>query len=101
VKLLRLSKIIDKGGYSRSTQFNLISDGLFTKPVKIGLRSSAWPEFEANAINAARIAGWNDSEIRRLVTELHEFRKNTPGKTDSEIHQGVAQLVAGIRKRAA
>ena len=48
--------------------------GLFTKPVPIGQRSVGWPDYEVVAINAARIAGKSEAEIRELVNRLHAKR---------------------------
>jgi prophage regulatory protein len=42
--------------------------------VKLGPRSVGWPSSEVGAINAARVAGWTDDEIRALVTQLHRAR---------------------------
>ena len=48
--------------------------GLFTRPVRIGRRSMGWPSDEVHAINAARIAGKAETEIRELVNKLHSKR---------------------------
>ena len=52
-----------------------ISQGLWTKPVSLGARAVGWPSDEVEAINAARIAGNTDDEIRVLVKELEAARK--------------------------
>jgi hypothetical protein len=49
--------------------------GLFTHPVQIGLRAVGWPSSEVAALNAARIAGKSDEEIRALVVRLEAARK--------------------------
>ena len=51
-----------------------VRDGLMTKPIKLG-RSSRWPRHEHQAIAAARIAGNDDDQIRKLVIELHTLRQ--------------------------
>lgn len=67
-------------GYSRSTLYRKIKEGLFTKPVSLGADKSGnscqvgWPANEVQAINAARIAGKSDSEIKKLVEELEAAR---------------------------
>ena len=43
-------------------------------PVKLGERCAAWPSDEIAAINAARIAGKTDAEIRELVAQLEQQR---------------------------
>ncbi|MEN8130931.1 MAG: AlpA family phage regulatory protein [Pseudomonadota bacterium] len=99
-ELLRKSEVLRIKGDSKSSTYVQIKDGTFTEPVKLGPRASAWPDYEVYAINAAKIAGWSKGEIRRLVQNLHEFRKTVPGMTDSEIKQGVSQLIAGIQAAA-
>lgn len=74
-KMLRPELVIDKIGKKKSSLYSDILKGLFTSPVKIGARASAWPENEVSALIAARIAGKSDDEIRQLVTSLHEARK--------------------------
>jgi prophage regulatory protein len=73
--ILRLPSVLKKRGRSRSAHYSDIQEGLFTRPVSIGLRAVGWPEHEVDAINAARIAGRTDSEIRKLVTKLEAARK--------------------------
>lgn len=64
-----------EAGYrSNASVYNNIRAGLWTDPVKIGERSSGWPDSEVKAICAARIAGQSDDEIRELVKRLHAKR---------------------------
>lgn len=62
------------GHRSHASIYNAIHAGLFTKPVLIGRRAVGWPSEEVLAINAMRIAGKSDSEIRELVNRLHVSR---------------------------
>jgi prophage regulatory protein len=52
-----------------------IQQGLFTPPVPIGARAVGWPAAELAMLNAARIAGKTDDEIRALVAKLEAARK--------------------------
>lgn len=71
----RIEKCKVEAGYrSHASIYGLIRDGLWTQPVKIGERSSGWPDDEVNAINAARIAGQSEDQIRELVNQLHAKR---------------------------
>lgn len=72
--LLRLPAVKAQSGYSRSTIYLRISQGLWTRPVSLGARSVAWPAGEVAALNAARIAGKDDAEIRALVAKLQTAR---------------------------
>jgi prophage regulatory protein len=73
--ILRLPDVKTESGNSRSTTYQRISQGLWTKPVKLGARSVGWPACEVSALNAARIAGKSDDEIRALVVKLESARK--------------------------
>jgi prophage regulatory protein len=60
---------MDVGGYGPTTAYARVNNGLLTPPIKLG-RSSLWPEFELDLINATVIAGKSDDEIRQLVRDL-------------------------------
>ena len=64
----------ETGHRSHASIYNAIKVGLFTKPVPIGQRSVGWPSEEVQAINAARIAGKSEADIRELVNRLHAKR---------------------------
>ena len=71
----RIEQCKAEAGYrSHASIYGLIRVGLWTQPVKIGERSSGWPDDEVQAINAARIAGASDEQIRELVKQLHAKR---------------------------
>lgn len=74
--ILRLPAVKAESGSSRSTIYLRIQQGLWPKPVKLGPRSIGWPSSEVAAINAARIAGMSDGEIRVLVVKLELERKS-------------------------
>lgn len=75
MSLLRMSAVKAETGHrSHASIYNAIRAGLFTKPVPIGMRAVAWPDSEVQAINAARIAGKSEAEIRELVSRLHAKR---------------------------
>ncbi len=73
--ILRLPATLKRRGKSRSSHYVDIKNGLFVKPVRIGLRAVGTPEDEVDALNAARIAGKSDDEIRALVKKLEAARK--------------------------
>ena len=73
--ILRLPTVKSESGYSRSTIYLRISQGLWPKPVSLGARAVGWPAHEVAALNAARIAGKSDTEIRALVAKLESARK--------------------------
>ncbi|MDD2934806.1 MAG: AlpA family phage regulatory protein [Methylotenera sp.] len=73
--IVRRQEVLRRTGKSKSTHYDDIKKGLFTKPVKIGSRAVGWPATELAAINAARIAGNTDDEIRLLVIDLEKTRQ--------------------------
>lgn len=75
--ILRLPAVLRARGRSRSAHYLDIQQGLFTSPVHIGVRAVGWPDGEVAALNAARIAGKSEVEIRALVTKLESSRKAT------------------------
>jgi len=73
--ILRMDACKAEAGYrSNASIYNNIRDGLWTRPVAIGPRSSGWPDYEVKAICNARIAGHTDDQIRELVKKLHAKR---------------------------
>ncbi len=74
--ILRLPAVKTQTGYSRSTLYWRVSEGLFTKQIKLGARSIGWPADDVAILNNARISGKSDSEIRELVIKLEIARKS-------------------------
>ena len=72
--ILRRRQVESQTGYSRSTIYLRISQGLFVKPVSLGARAVGFPAGDIAALNAARIASRSDNEIRALVVKLHAAR---------------------------
>ena len=73
--ILRLPAVQAESGLARSTIYLRITQRLWTTPISLGGRSVGWPSSEVAAINAARIAGKSDAEIRELVLQLEQARK--------------------------
>nr|WP_276720371.1 AlpA family phage regulatory protein [Pseudooceanicola nitratireducens] len=57
-------------GMKRPTLYEHMAKGLFPRPIKLGPKLATWPQDEVAKINAARIAGKTDDEIKSLVAEL-------------------------------
>ncbi len=68
--LLRLPEVLRIRGRCRSSHYTDIQHGLFTPPVSIGARCVAWPASEVEALNLARISGFDEAGIRDLVRRL-------------------------------
>lgn len=54
--LLRLPKVVERTGKSRSAIYRGVAEGTFPKPVRASARSVAWVEAEVEAWIAQRIA---------------------------------------------
>ncbi len=63
-------------GIPTSTWYDLVTDGLAPPAVKLSKYTSAWPFSELTALNAARIAGKPDDEIRKLVKRVVAARES-------------------------
>lgn len=56
-RLIRLPEVMSKTGYGKAWIYKLISEGRFPKPVKIGIRATAFVESEVDE--------WIDKVIRQ------------------------------------
>jgi prophage regulatory protein len=74
-RLLPMRTVLTIRGKGRSSHYNDVRDGLFVRPVRIGLRSKRYPSDEVEAVTAAYIAGKSEDEIRELVIALEAARK--------------------------
>jgi prophage regulatory protein len=74
-RILRFPEVKNLSGLSRSTIYLRISERLFPRPILLGPRMVGWRESEIAAVNAARIRGANEEEIRLLVAKLESARK--------------------------
>jgi len=74
--ICRMNEVKAKTGYSRSTIYLYISKGLWVKSIRIGERAIGFLATEIDALNAARISGKSDDEIRSLVIKLEAARKD-------------------------
>jgi prophage regulatory protein len=68
--ILRLRAVLDARGIEKSQQYLDVRNGLFTPPIKLGAKAVGWPASEVAALNAHRIAGKSNDEIRFLVGRL-------------------------------
>ena len=91
--LRKLEARAELGYRSNTSVENAVKNGMLTRPVLIGARSVGWPSDEIEAINAARIAGKTDDEIRALVEYLQGQRA-----IKFERLMGGADLAGEVRK---
>lgn len=79
LRLIRLPQVMDATGLRSTSIYARAKAGLLTPPIKLTPRSSAWPEHEIAAVNAAIIAGASDDELRALVRQLIVERSDRVG----------------------
>lgn len=79
--ILRRKTVEGLTGYSRSTIYLRIAQGVFPKPVSLGARAVGWPSADIAAVNAARIAGKSDEQLRALVKKLEAVRLAADAET--------------------
>ena len=73
--ILRMPAVKAETGHrSHASIYNAIKAGTFTTGVAIGRRAKGWPDYEAQSIAAARVAGKSEAQLRELVKALHAKR---------------------------
>lgn len=83
-RTLRMPAPLERTGYTRSTFYLRIEQGLMVPPFKLGERCAAWPANEIDALATAQAAGKSDAELRALVVELLTERQRAAGMTEAE-----------------
>ncbi|MDE3261204.1 MAG: AlpA family transcriptional regulator [Acidobacteriota bacterium] len=56
MRMLRLQTVLDCTGLSRSTLYELIREGSFPKPVRLGAQAAGWYEAEVDGWIHGRVA---------------------------------------------
>ena len=79
IEIIRVPEVSRTTGLARSTIYLRIEQGLLPKPVSLGVKAVGWPATEISQINAARIAGKSNEEIKNLVDELENQRGKERG----------------------
>lgn len=75
IRFQRIPETRAQLGISNSALYREMEDGLFPRPVKFGERTAAHPIHEVEAIMGARLNGATPEQLRRLVAELMDKRK--------------------------
>lgn len=83
---------IQLGHRADASVYNAVRAGLFTPGISIGARAKAWPDYEIRALIEARVAGFTQEALKKLVSDLIQARPSVPGLNDDELRQ----LVSGF-----
>ena len=70
ITFLRLPAVMTRRACSRSVIYAESKTGMLPPPIRIGRQQSAWLEHELEAVLRARIAGKNETEVKKLVKKL-------------------------------
>lgn len=74
-QLTRKPEVLAQTGFSKSTLYNRINDGLFIPPISLGARAVAFVASEVDAVIQAMIAEKTPEQIKALVSNLIQQRK--------------------------
>ena len=67
--------VADRRRQNPSHIWRITRDGLLPPPIKLGANCTRWITAELDAVDAARIRGADDGDIRKLVRDLIAARK--------------------------
>ena len=74
-QIIRRPDVLQMTGWSKSTLYNRINDGLFIEPISLGARSVGFPYNEVEQIITNMIAGKSQDELKALVSSLVNNRQ--------------------------
>lgn len=74
--IIRRPEACNISGIPKSSWYDGVKKGLLPQSVSLGGRSVGWVASEVNAVLKARIRGDSEEEIKALVTELTNQRKD-------------------------
>ncbi|EOW4146839.1 helix-turn-helix transcriptional regulator [Vibrio parahaemolyticus] len=72
--LLRPVQAAKLSGYSLSTLYKHVKEGVCPTPLRFGPNSVAWLSHEIEAVVAARICEYSDDEIQSMVKDIIQQR---------------------------
>ena len=76
LKFIRKPELLSMLGLSNSTLYNRINDGLLPPAISLGKRAVGYLAHEIDQVFAAMIAEATQEQIKALVKQLIEARKN-------------------------
>lgn len=68
--IIRRPQVLKNTGWSKSTLYNRLKDGLFPAPISLGARAVGFVESECDKVIQAMIAGYSDQQLKDLVQDL-------------------------------
>ncbi|MEY8201370.1 MAG: AlpA family phage regulatory protein [Colwellia sp.] len=74
-RIVRRAEVLDFLQISRSNLYQKIDKSLWPAPIPLGARAVGWISSENETVIAAMISGQSQEQIKQLVQELMEQRK--------------------------
>ena len=71
---ISIDEVLEKTTFGRSSLYAKISEGLFPKPVKVGSRKIAWPQYEVDQVMAFYLSTTDEEERKTFVANLEKNR---------------------------
>jgi prophage regulatory protein len=82
-KVIRRPEVLNKTGWSKSTLYNRINDGVFPPSISLGERAVGFVESECDKVVQAMIAGYTEQQLKALVRGIVEKRGMKEFSNDS------------------
>lgn len=80
ITILKLSEVIELTRRSKTTLWQDCKDGIFPPSIKLGHKSVGYIEYEVQTVLHARAIGLTDNQVREVVSQLVEQRKQSASK---------------------
>ena len=73
-KFISIDEVLEKTTFGRSSLYAKVSKGLFPKPVKVGSRKIAWPQYEIDQMMTFYLSTTNEEDTKSFVTKIEKIR---------------------------
>lgn len=73
-KFISIDEVLEKTTFGRSSLYAKVSKGLFPKPVKVGSRKIAWPQYEVDQMMDFYLSTTNEEDTKSFVTKIEKIR---------------------------
>lgn len=69
-KIIRRTTVLENTGWSKSTLYNRLKEGVFPPPISLGARAVGWVESECEKVIQAMVAGYSEQQLKGLVQDI-------------------------------
>lgn len=73
-KFISIDEVLEKTTFGRSSLYAKVSKGLFPKPVKVGSRKIAWPQYEVDQMMDFYLSTTSEEDTKSFVTKIEKIR---------------------------